>query len=279
MNNYEITPEIIRQIREFRLMDDTFMTMFFDGQNDLMEFVLKIILNTKDLKVLQTKTQFEIHSIGGRSVQLDVLAIDSKGKHYNFEIQNADDGAIPKRARFNSAMLDSTLLKKNDKYNDLPETYVIFFTKNDVLKGNLPIYNIERIITQNQQNFGDGEHIIYVNGSYKADDALGKLVQDFQCKDPKKMNYNELAERSKYLKYEEGATKMSDVFTEFVLKENAKAEAKAIEKTRAEERMLFATRLLKSYSMSNSEISLMTDLYLAEVEQLAKEIRNNKVAN
>ncbi len=279
MNNYEITPEIIHQIKEFCLMDDIFMTMFFDGQNHLMELVLKIILKTDDLKVQQTKTQFEIHSIGGRSARLDVLAIDSEGKHYNFEIQNADDGAIPKRARFNSAMLDATLLKKSDKYSDLPETYVIFFTKKDVLKWNLPIYNIERIITQNQQNFGDGEHIIYVNGSYEADDALGKLVQDFQCRDPKEMNYNELAGRAKYLKYEEGATQMSDALTEFILKEAAKVEAKAIEKTRSEERITFATRLLRSYSMSNSEISLMTDLSLDEVEKLSKEIRKSEVAN
>ncbi len=275
MNNYEITPEIIRQIKEFCLMDDIFMTMFFDGQNHLMELVLKIILKTDDLKVQQTKTQFEIHSIGGRSARLDVLAIDSEGKHYNFEIQNADDGAIPKRARFNSAMLDATLLKKNDKYSDLPETYVIFFTKNDVLKGNLPIYNIERIITQNQQNFGDGEHIIYVNGSYKSNDALGKLVQDFQCRDPKKMNYDELAERAKYLKYEEGATKMSDVFTEFVLKEKEKA----IKETRAEERVIFAKNLLRLTELSEGIIAASAELSLVEVKELAKEIRKSEVAN
>ncbi len=275
MNNYEITPEIIRQIREFCLMDDIFMTMFFDGQNHLMELVLKIILNTDDLKVQQTKTQFEIHSIGGRSARLDVLAIDSKGKHYNFEIQNADNGAIPKRARFNSAMLDATLLKKNDKYSDLPETYVIFFTKNDVLKGNLPIYNIERIITQNQQNFGDGEHIIYVNGSYNSNDALGKLVKDFQCKVPKEMNYNELAGRAKYLKYEEGATKMSDVFTEFVLKEKEKA----MKEAKAEAQITFAKNLLRSTKLSESVIAANFELSLDEVEKLAKEIRKSEVAN
>ena len=172
-------------------------------------------------------------------------------------------------------MLDATLLKKSDKYSDLPETYVIFFTKKDILKWNLPIYNIEQIITQNQKNFGDGEHIIYVNGSYNADDALGKLVQDFQCRDPKEMNYNELAGRAKYLKYEKGATEMSNALTEFILKENAKAEARA----RIEERMNLATRLLKGYSMSNSEIALITDLSLVEVEKLAKEVREKEVTS
>ena len=109
--NNKKDPELLKQIQQLCLMDDTFMTIFFDGQNDLMEFVLKIILNTQDLKVLQTKTQIDIHSIAGRSARLDVVATDSKGKHYNFEVQNADDGAVPKRARFNSSMLDSTVLK------------------------------------------------------------------------------------------------------------------------------------------------------------------------
>ncbi len=270
-NNGSKDAELLKQIQNLCLMDDTFMTVFFDGQNDLMEFVLKIILNTDDLKVLKTTTQMEIHSIGGRSARLDVLAVDSKGKHYNFEIQNANDGAIPKRARFHSAMLDSTLLKKNAKYADLPETYVIFFTKNDVLKGNLPIYNIERIITQNQQLFGDGEHIIYVNGSYKAKDALGKLVQDFHCKDPKKMYYNELAERSNYLKHLEGAPKMSDTFEEFL--------QKRIEKGIAETKRNFAINLLKITELSESVIAASADLSLSEVKKLAKKIRKTKVAN
>ncbi len=267
--------QLLKQIQQLCLMDDTFMTAFFDGQNDLMEFVLKIILNTDDLKVLKTTTQMEIHSISGRSARLDVLAVDSKGKHYNFEIQNADDGAIPKRARFHSAMLDSTLLKKNAKYADLPETFVIFFTKNDVLKGNLPIYNIERIITQNQQIFGDGEHIIYVNGAYKAKDALGKLVQDFHCKDPKKMNYNELAERSNYLKYLKGATKMSGTFEKFLQKQIKEA----VKENQAETKRNFVINLLKITELSESVIAASADLSLSEVKKLAKKIRKTKVAN
>ncbi len=156
---------------------------------------------------------------------------------------------------------------------------MIFFTKKDVLKGNLPIYNIERIITQNQQNFGDGEHIIYVNGSYKANDALGKLVQDFQCRDPKEMNYNELAGRAKYLKYEKGATEMSDALREFILKEAAKVEAKAIEKTRAEAQITFAKNLLRSTELSESVIAANFELSLDVVKELAKEVRQSKVVN
>ena len=240
-----------------------------------MEFVLKIILNTQDLTVLQTKTQFQINSIGGRSARFDVLATDSKGKHYNFEIQNANKGAIPQRARFHSAMLDSILLEKNDNYAELPETYVIFFTETDVLKGNLPIYNVERVITETNQLFSDGEHIIYVNGSYKASDALGKLIADLHCRDPKKMNFEILSDRSSYLKYQQGELPMTDYLQEFI----DKLVNEAKEKTQTNDKIAFATSLLETTELSEDLIAHNSRLSLDEVRKLSKEIRKTKVAN
>ena len=73
-----------QKLAEYRLIDDDFMSVFFDGQNEIMEFILKIILNKK-LKVTQTKTQTEINKLGKRSVRLDILATDADG---NVEIQN-----------------------------------------------------------------------------------------------------------------------------------------------------------------------------------------------
>lgn len=46
MNTKNQDAKLIKQIQKMSLMDDTFMSVFFDEQNDLMEFVLKIILNT-----------------------------------------------------------------------------------------------------------------------------------------------------------------------------------------------------------------------------------------
>ncbi len=198
--------ELMEKIPEFRLMDDTFMTAFFDGQIECTEFVLRIILNKNDLKVISVATQREIHSVGNRSARLDVYASDSNGKFYDIEVQNSDDGASVKRARFNSSMMDSTFLKKSEFFDKLPETYVIFITENDVLEGNLPIYHIDRKITElENKDFNDEQHIIYVNGAYKSDDALGKLMHDFQAKNPKDMKYEVLSERANFLKTNGGA--------------------------------------------------------------------------
>ena len=43
-----------------------------------------------------------------------------------------------------------------------PETYVIFITEHDVLKGGLPLYHINRKIEENGMTFCDESHIIYV---------------------------------------------------------------------------------------------------------------------
>lgn len=45
----------------------------------------------------------------------------------------------------------------------------------------LPIYSIERCIMETGELFGDGEHIKYVNGKYRGQSQLGRLMHDFSC--------------------------------------------------------------------------------------------------
>ena len=51
--------------------------------------------------------------------------------------------------------------------------------------------------------FGDGSHILYVNGKYRGDDEVGKLMHDFSCTDPDDMNYEILAKKARYFKQDE----------------------------------------------------------------------------
>lgn len=61
----------------------------------------------------------------------------------------------------------------------MKDNYVIFITEHDVLKGNLPLYTIDRFIKENGEAFNDGSHIIYVNASHRdASTALGRLMHD-----------------------------------------------------------------------------------------------------
>ena len=48
----------------------------------------------------------------------------------------ADAGAGAKRARHNGSLLDAHILKPGEDTEDIPDSYVIFITENDVMKGN-----------------------------------------------------------------------------------------------------------------------------------------------
>lgn len=200
--------EDLRRIANFRLMDDDFMTKCFEESPECVELVLKIILGRNDLKVIDVHTQWFVKNLLKRSVRLDILATDSQSKKYNIEIQREDKGAGRKRARYNSSSMDSIFLETGADFSELPETYVIFITENDVLGKGYPLYHIERCIMETGENFGDEAHILYVNGSRKDDTPLGKLMQDFSNTDPHSMNYKVLSERTRYFKEEGGVTVM-----------------------------------------------------------------------
>ncbi len=119
----------------------------------------------------------------------------------NFACSRKGQGADPKRARYHSSILDSHSLKPGEDFTRLPETYVIFITENDVLGYCQSLYRIERTIKGLEMDFGDGEHIVYVNCEIRDDGTeLGKLIHDFFCEDPGDMNYSVLADRVRYFK-------------------------------------------------------------------------------
>ena len=213
-----------RQIKDMTLFTDRFMTKFFEDNIKDTQLLLSIILMRDDLIVEQVRTQEPKTIYGGHSVRLDVSARDDKGVHYDIEIQNADDGADPKRARYFSSVIDTSLLESGKSYNTLNESYVIFITENDVMKAGKALYHIDRTIAEiDHASFGDESHIIYVNGAYKSSSEndpyiqVSNLVHDMKCKEASQMRIGQLAETFKFFKgTAEGVKTMSDVLRELV---------------------------------------------------------------
>lgn len=191
--------EDLERIRGFRLMDDDFMSKVFEDKS-CAALLLRIILNRDDLTVQEVHGQHDLKNLQGRSVRLDILALDSANRAYNVEIQRSDRGAGAKRARYNSSLLDANLTHSGDSYSDLNETYIVFITERDILKRGLPIYHIDRVVRETGDIFEDEAHIIYVNSQIKDETALGKLMHDFFCTDATEMYYSTLADRVRYFK-------------------------------------------------------------------------------
>ena len=204
----------LEKIKQLRLMDDTFFNSCFDGNIPCMEVVLRAVLGNDRLRVTEVITQQSVPNLYGRAVRFDALATDGE-TIYDVEIQRSDEGAIPRRARFNSSMIDSREVSKGTLFPDLPETYVIFITEHDVWKRGKPLYTVRRTFEDTEEVFNDGTHILYVNGECQSESPLGRLMHDFFCSDPNDMYSDVLAERVRFFKEDEkGVATMCKVMEE-----------------------------------------------------------------
>lgn len=193
--------EDLRRLHELRPIDDDFMRCLFKNNIPLAELVLRIITGKKDLVITGCETQKDMKRLAGaRSVCLDAYGTDSDGKKYDLEIQREDKGADPHRARYHSSVMDIENLHSGQEFKELPDTYTIFITEKDFYGTGEPIYPIERINLITGRPFEDGEHILYVNGGYRGDSDIGRLMHDFNCKNADDMNFELMAERTRYLK-------------------------------------------------------------------------------
>ena len=105
-------------------------------------------------------------------------------------------------------------------------------------------------------------YIIYVNGAYQGNDAIGRLMHDFSCTNPNDMNYKELAKKARYFKEEkEGVASMSQILEDMrneVAKETAKATAE---------------RMIKIGKMSLDEIATyVPTLSIDELKELEEQV-------
>lgn len=179
--------EDLQRLRGFRPIDDTFMRCLFRDDLPLAEYVLRIILGRDDLRLTHMETQRDLKRLlGARSLCLDVHGVDSENRQYDIEVQRADGGARPARARYHASAMDIEALDAGQEFEALPETYVIFITERDFFGSGLGLYPIERMNVALGTSFDDGAHILYVNGQYRGGDPLGRLMHDFLCSDPER---------------------------------------------------------------------------------------------
>ena len=267
--------EIKQVIGSLCMMNNRFMNFMLDDNKKAAQVFLRVILEDDKIKVRNVRIQSFIQNIYGHSSQLDILAQDSKGRYFNVEVQRSDEGAPARRARFYSSILDTHFLQPGKLYEELPDTYVIFITENDVLHDNLPLYNIRCRIDENAKCFEDGSRIIYVNSQRRDDTALGKLMQDLYCTEPKNLHYQEFAERMEFLKYsKEGEEKMTDVIEEYAAR---KAEAAAKEAAKKAEEKEQANRIELAQGLLADGMSIEftvrhSKLTEAEVRELASKL-------
>ena len=248
----------LQRLEQLRPIDDNFMRCLFKDNIPLAELVLRIITGKQDLVITDCETQKDMKRLtGARSICLDAYGMDSDRKKYDLEIQRADKGADPHRARYHSSVLDIENLHSGQEFKELPDTYNIFITEKDFYGLGQPIYQIERINLTTGKPFEDGEHILYVNGEYRGESDIGRLMHDFNCTRADDMNFELMAERTRYLKENpKGVSEMCKVMEDMrneTLKESAINTAK---------------RMIAMGKYALEEIVSISGLSLDEVKEL-----------
>lgn len=257
--------EDLQRLRGLRPIDDDFMRCLFKDNIPLVEFVLRIIMNKRDLSIIACETQKDMKRLAGaRSICLDVYGIDSAGKKYDLEVQRQDKGADPHRARYHTSVMNIENLHSGQEFKKLPDTYTIFILEKDFYGRGEPIYPIERINLITGNSFADGEHILYVNGEYRGNSDIGKLMHDFNCTKAEDMNFELMAKRTKYLKENsEGVSKMCRIMEDM--------RNESLQEGIQEEKRMTVLRMLDAGKYVLEEISNISGLSLEEVKKLKAE--------
>lgn len=227
---------IQRFIEEACLMDDLMFELFFREDPKYIEIVIREIfkqLNLPFVKIVSVETQFNLKTIGGCDPRLDLLAEDEEGRRINIEVQRALRPDHPMRGRYYSAVLDTNSLPKGATYKDLLQNYVIFIMAKDFRERGKPAYLVQRVYMDTKELYNDGSTIIYLNGEYRGDDPIGRLMNDFNSKRAETMKNKELAERMSFFKETPiGRRELSDLETEIYSEDMEKSREEGREEGR-----------------------------------------------
>ena len=254
------------KIKHFTIMNDIFMRNVLK-EISCTEYILQVIMNRTDIKVIDQTLQKDYKNLQGRSAILDCVARDAENNFFNVEIQGENDGASPKRARYHCGLLDMNLLNPGEPFDSLPETYIIFITKNDVLGYNRPISHIQRRINETEDIFQDGQHILYVNSKKQDDTELGRLMHDLHCEEADEMYSNILATRVHQLKEtEEGVNQMCQELEE-IYNEGEQSGVQKGELKKARE----TTLALLEMGMSAEQIAKAVNLSIETIQNWISE--------
>lgn len=260
----------LERLRRLRPIDDDFMRCMFKDNIPLVELVLRILTGKPDLVIIDCQTQKDMKRLAGaRSICLDAYGADSSGKKYDIEIQREDRGAEPQRARYHSSVMDVENLDTGQKFSELPDTYTIFITEKDFYGMGKPVYSIERTIRETGKAFEDGAHILYVNGEYRGDSDIGRLMHDFNCTNAGEMNFELMAERTRYLKENpEGVSQMCKVIEEMRREEREAGMKEGLKEGLREGMKTAALRMLEAGKYALEDIAGISGLSLDEVKKL-----------
>ena len=130
--NFIMQAKESKTLQELNLTDD----FLFDVTTEELENFKAIIELTTGLRLKSLKWksgQKVIHNLPGkRGVRLDFIAESEDGRIFDVEMQNRNEGNIPKRTRFYQALIDAPILKSGERgFDKMNPLYIIIICNYD----------------------------------------------------------------------------------------------------------------------------------------------------
>ena len=130
--NFIMQAKESKTLQELNLTDD----FLFDVATEELENCKAIIELTTGLRLKSLKWksgQKVIHNLPGkRGVRLDFIAESEDGRIFDVEMQNRNEGNIPKRTRFYQALIDAPIIKSGERgFDKMNPLYIIIICNYD----------------------------------------------------------------------------------------------------------------------------------------------------
>nr|WP_268869341.1 Rpn family recombination-promoting nuclease/putative transposase [Limosilactobacillus ingluviei] len=130
--------------------------------------ILRAIL--PELKITAVKRLENEHPVNylafddERGVRFDAIIEDDQEQFYDVEMQVANQPGLGKRVRYYQAQIDQETLKKGEDYDDLRESYVIFFCAFDPCGQDRRLYQFHYYEDDDRQlRLPTNSHVILIN--------------------------------------------------------------------------------------------------------------------
>ena len=274
------------------------------------DFIFKKVMSRKRIckHLLEELLQIEIADINyieaektlepeytNRGIRLDIIVADDKNTHYNLEMQVKNKKSpqtkafvLPKRSRYYQALLDFDLLQAGQPYDLLPPTFIIFICIFDFFENGNYVYTFKKRcledlelelpdkattmilntkgthdeISKDLKSFYDyvNNHIVTTDFTKQIDDEISYLKLDTKVRREFMLMEARLLDERR-----EGIAEGKDVGL-------VEGEAIGLARGEAEHKLKVAKLMLAKGCYSLEVIAELTNLSLADVEKLKKEV-------
>ena len=149
----------------------------------------------------------------------DAYCVDTENDNYDLEIQKKEDDDHQKRVRYNGSNMDTYIADKGIKFEEIPDSYVIFISKKDFFEKGKTIYHIDRVLRETGDVVDNGFYEIYVNTEIDDKSDIAELMKIYSSPDlPENNKFPKTCAGIKNLKEGKGRDSMCAIVEEYAEK-------------------------------------------------------------